>query len=40
MTEDFAASGATGAQWVVRVNGGMVVSDWTMQFIADIVGAP
>jgi glycerol kinase len=40
MTEDFAASGATGAGSVVRVDGGMVASDWTMQFLADIVGAP
>jgi len=40
MTEDFAASGGSGAQSVVRVDGGMVVSDWTMQFLADIVGAP
>ena len=28
------------AQSVVRVDGGMVASDWTMQFLADIVGAP
>jgi len=40
MTEDFEASGATGAESVVRVDGGMVASDWTMQFLADIVGAP
>ena len=25
---------------VLRVDGGMVVSDWTMQFLADILGAP
>jgi glycerol kinase len=40
MTQDFAASGATGSESVIRVDGGMVASDWTMQFIADIVGAP
>ena len=25
---------------VLRVDGGMVASDWTMQFLADILGAP
>ncbi len=25
---------------VVRVDGGMVASDWTMQFLADILDAP
>jgi glycerol kinase len=40
MTEDFAASGDAGAQSVIRVDGGMAASDWTMQFLADIVGAP
>jgi glycerol kinase len=25
---------------VVRVDGGMVASDWTMQFLADILAAP
>jgi glycerol kinase len=25
---------------VLRVDGGMTASDWTMQFIADILGAP
>jgi glycerol kinase len=40
MTKDFAASGAAEAESVVRVDGGMVASDWTMQFLADIVGAP
>jgi glycerol kinase len=25
---------------VLRVDGGMVVSDWTMQFLADQLGAP
>jgi glycerol kinase len=29
-----------GADAVVRVDGGMVASDWTMQFLADILDAP
>jgi glycerol kinase len=28
------------ASSVVRVDGGMAVSDWTMQFLADILDAP
>jgi glycerol kinase len=28
------------AQTVIRVDGGMSASDWTMQFLADILGAP
>jgi glycerol kinase len=32
------ASGA--AEMVLRVDGGMTASDWTMQFLADILGAP
>jgi len=28
------------ADTVLRVDGGMTVSDWTMQFLADILGAP
>ena len=28
------------ADAVVRVDGGMVASDWTMQFLADVLGAP
>ncbi|MEO1200302.1 MAG: glycerol kinase GlpK [Pseudomonadota bacterium] len=32
-------AGATG-DTVLRVDGGMVVSDWTMQCLADILGAP
>ncbi len=28
------------AQQVLRVDGGMSASDWTMQFLADIIGAP
>src|SRR5262245_64960047 len=29
-----------GAKAVLRVDGGMVASDWTMQFLADILDAP
>jgi len=32
--------GRTGETTVLRVDGGMVVSDWTMQRLADILGAP
>jgi glycerol kinase len=32
--------GAKGAQTILRVDGGMVASDWTMQRLADILGAP
>lgn len=31
---------ATEGQAVLRVDGGMSASDWTMQFLADIIGAP
>src|SRR4029450_5208006 len=31
---------AAGEGAVLRVDGGMVASDWTMQFLADILGAP
>ena len=31
---------AEGGDTVLRVDGGMVASDWTMQFLADILGAP
>ncbi|HYZ33582.1 MAG TPA: glycerol kinase GlpK [Crenalkalicoccus sp.] len=34
-----AASGDRGSK-VLRVDGGMVASDWTMQFLADLIGAP
>jgi len=37
MLEDWPGAGAG---TVLRVDGGMVVSDWTMQFLADILGAP
>jgi glycerol kinase len=30
---------ATGAEPTLRVDGGMTASDWTMQFLADIIGA-
>ncbi len=40
MSEDFRASGAARPQAVVRVDGGMAASDWTLQFLADILGAP
>ncbi len=33
-------SGARTAGTVLRVDGGMVASDWTMQFLADVLGAP
>ena len=39
MKGDWPGSG-TGADTVLRVDGGMAVSDWTMQFLADILGAP
>jgi len=28
------------AETVIRVDGGMVASDWTLQFLADVLGAP
>lgn len=31
---------AEGARPTLRVDGGMTASDWTMQFLADIIGAP
>ncbi len=33
-------SDAAGASTVLRVDGGMVASDWTMQYLADILDAP
>jgi glycerol kinase len=38
MEADWAPEGA--ARTVLRVDGGMVASDWTMQFLADIIDAP
>ncbi len=32
--------GASGKRTVLRVDGGMVASDWTMQFLADVLDAP
>ncbi len=40
MKADWAASGGSAQDTVLRVDGGMVVSDWTMQFLADILDAP
>jgi glycerol kinase len=37
MTADWPGGDEAG---VLRVDGGMVASDWTMQFLADILGAP
>ncbi len=37
MRADWAASGTHGA---LRVDGGMAASDWAMQFLSDITGAP
>ncbi|UYV36651.1 glycerol kinase GlpK [Rhodobacteraceae bacterium D3-12] len=37
MLEDWPGAGL---DTVLRVDGGMVASDWTMQFVADILGAP
>ena len=39
MKGDWPGNG-TGADTVLRVDGGMTVSDWTMQFLADIFGVP
>ena len=36
MKKDWGAAGET----ILRVDGGMTASDWTMQFLADILGAP
>jgi glycerol kinase len=38
MEADWDAAGGEGR--VLRVDGGMVASDWTMQFLADLLGAP
>jgi glycerol kinase len=40
MRADLQGSKASGEDAVLRVDGGMVASDWTMQFLADILGAP
>ena len=33
-------SGEAGGETVLRVDGGMTASDWTMQFLSDIIAAP
>lgn len=40
MKGDWAAAAASAGETVLRVDGGMTASDWTMQFLADILGAP
>jgi glycerol kinase len=40
MQADGDAAQNRGAQAVIRVDGGMSVSDWTMQFLADALDAP
>lgn len=40
MRADMLDAGLEGAEAVIRVDGGMSDSDWTMQFIADVLGNP
>ncbi len=40
MRDDWAASGESAAQGVLRVDGGMSASGFAMQFLSDILGAP
>jgi len=40
LIEAMKADGAGGPLTVLRVDGGMTASDWTMQFLADILDAP
>ena len=40
LLEAMRADWGTAADGVLRVDGGMVASDWAMQFLADILGAP
>ena len=40
LLEAMRADWGAAADGVLRVDGGMVASDWTMQFLADILGAP
>ena len=40
LLEAMRADGAGDGNAVLRVDGGMTASDWTMQFLADILGAP
>ncbi|MFM7443680.1 MAG: FGGY-family carbohydrate kinase, partial [Tabrizicola sp.] len=40
LLEAMRADWGAAADGVLRVDGGMTASDWTMQFLADILGAP
>ncbi len=40
MRDDWDAAAAAAAGTVLRVDGGMAASDWTMQRLADLLGAP
>jgi glycerol kinase len=40
MRADAATAGFSGEMATLRVDGGMAASDWTMQFLADIIEAP
>ncbi|NNJ65819.1 MAG: glycerol kinase GlpK [Xanthomonadales bacterium] len=40
LLEAMRADGPSLTEGVLRVDGGMTASDWTMQFLADIIGAP
>ena len=40
MHADWPASSDGAAEAILRVDGGMSASDWAMQFLADIIGAP
>ena len=40
MRADWAGASPTAEETVLRVDGGMVASDWTMQFLADMLDAP
>lgn len=40
MRADMGAARDTGAETILRVDGGMVASDWTMQRLADFIAAP
>ena len=40
MHADWSQSGQSAVETVLRVDGGMVASDWTMQYLADMLDAP
>jgi glycerol kinase len=40
MHADLDANAVGAARTVIRVDGGMTASDWTMQFLADMLAAP